>query len=304
MPRPKGTAATPAKRADRQLEPDMPEIRYLAALLTQTNLPYKDPGQLPQWVRRNGGVSLSVHPGLVQLPDGTMGLRYPYGTMPRLILIWLTSSALATGTNTLELGSSLTEFMAELGLKPTGGPRGSITRLKSQMDRLLRARLVLEVTTDYRNQFAQMQIATSFSISRSPEGGPSLITLDKEFFQEIIRRPVPLNMATLAALRGSAMRLDIYSWLTWRMYKLHRPTVITWDSLMLQFGSNFADTKQGRSQFRSDFSAHLERVLKEYTEARAVASEAGLKLFPSKTSVPRQLVLPGLEKALRSATTA
>jgi hypothetical protein len=51
----------------------------------------------------------------------------------------------------------------------------------------------------------------------------------------------------LRALRGSALRLDIYAWLTYRMSYLQRPTTVRWPSLRAQFGSDLADTKQGRA---------------------------------------------------------
>jgi hypothetical protein len=82
------------------------------------------------------------------------------------------------------------------------------------------------------------------------------------------------------------MRLDIYAWLTWRMSYLSRPTVVPWEALMLQFGSNLADTKQGRQQFRRDFTANLRQVLVVYREANVEPAEAGLALKPSRTHVP------------------
>jgi hypothetical protein len=54
----------------------------------------------------------------------------PYGSIPRLLLAWVTTEAVKTKSRELELGDSMSAFMAELGLKPTGGANGSITRLK------------------------------------------------------------------------------------------------------------------------------------------------------------------------------
>ena len=212
--------------------------------------------------------------------------------MPRLVLIWISSRAVQTRSPVLELGRSLTDFMRELGLKPTGGKNGTITRLRDQMERLLKARLSVEVKDgDDRDTAAQISVALRWDLFWGKDETqdpllPSTIQLSTDFFNEIIQHPVPLNMAALSALRGSPMRLDIYSWLTWRMSKLHRPTVIPWPSLMLQFGSNLAATRQGRQQFRRDFERHLREVLAVYPGANVEALDTGLKLMRSPTHVP------------------
>ena len=60
----------------------------------------------------------------------------PYGSLPRLLLAWLTTEAVKTKTRELTLGDTLSDFMRQLDLVPTGGRWGSITRLKDQTRRL------------------------------------------------------------------------------------------------------------------------------------------------------------------------
>jgi len=278
--------------AELWLADEDPDIGYLTSLLAQLNLPYKDPGDLGVWTRQNGNLTLLVEPGRRRGEDGEYHPIYPYGIMPRLVLIWISSRAVQTRSPVLELGRSLTDFMRELGLKPTGGKNGTITRLRDQMERLLKARLSVEVKDgDDRDTAAQISVALRWDLFWGKDETqdpllPSTIQLSTDFFNEIIQHPVPLNMAALSALRGSPMRLDIYSWLTWRMSKLHRPTVIPWPSLMLQFGSNLAATRQGRQQFRRDFERHLREVLAVYPGANVEALDTGLKLMRSPTHVP------------------
>ena len=42
-------------------------------------------------------------------------IGYPYGTLPRLLLFWITREALRTNSPRIELGNSLAKFMEELG---------------------------------------------------------------------------------------------------------------------------------------------------------------------------------------------
>jgi len=71
--------------------------------------------------RRNGAFSMTItaHP--------RFGL--PYGSYPRLVLAWLTTEAVRTRCPELELGRTFSSFMGELGLTPTGGRWGTISRL-------------------------------------------------------------------------------------------------------------------------------------------------------------------------------
>ena len=62
--------------------------------------------------------------------------------------------------------------------------------------------------------------------------------LGEEFFHEIIRHPVPLDMNTLKALKRCALGLDLYLWLTYRTFALRAPPRLTWKQVYRQFGPN------------------------------------------------------------------
>jgi hypothetical protein len=118
---------------------------------------------------------------------------------------------------------------------------------------------------------------------------PSMVTLSGEFYREATERPIPISIDALRLLSGSPMRLDIYTWLTYRMSRLPRRTQIPWAALLLQFGSQ-ATTKQARHKFRSDFTDHLARVMAVYPDAKVYVEPEGLILLPSSTHIaPRHL---------------
>lgn len=114
---------------------------------------------------------------------------------------------------------------------------------------------------------------------------PSFVDLSERFFEEVLAHPVPVDLRVVELLRGSPLRLDIYTWLTYRMSYLRRRTEIPWDMLRYQFGSDRADDRQGRWRFRKDFEAHLARVLVVYSDVRVEPTDAGLALLPSRTHV-------------------
>lgn len=277
------------------------DVSFLARIFTQTALPYRDPGNVPEWQRRNGSLTLTVQPGASSV-DPRTGQKtptgYPYGSIPRLLLVWMSTEAVRTGERVLPLGESLSDFMRQLGLIVSGGQHGNIRRLREQAERLFRAHITIDVReasgTWTRARSERLNVAQSYDLWHSamhpeqPALLPSYVKLSQEFFEEVTLRPVPLSLDALRALRGSPMRLDIYAWLAHRMSYLHKPTVVSWNSLMLQFGSNAA-TNRGRRMFRQDFLAHLSPVLAMYPEARVTPTDSGLLLNPSRTHVAKRL---------------
>lgn len=75
---------------------------------------------------------------------------YPYGSIPRLLLYWLTSEALRTKSPVLKLGVSLNEFMSAGGLSidTGGGKRSNAVRVREQMNRLFSASIRVQAVSD------------------------------------------------------------------------------------------------------------------------------------------------------------
>ncbi len=123
---------------------ESPDIGYQARVFAQTSLPYRDPGSLPVWGRRNGSLSLIVQPGHDVDQDGVpVSAGFPFGVIPRLLLTWISTEAVRIKDPVLPLGDSLSDFMRQLGLVPTGGKVGTITRLREQMRRLFKATIAV-----------------------------------------------------------------------------------------------------------------------------------------------------------------
>jgi len=157
---------------------ESPDIGYQARVFAQTSLPYRDPGSLPVWGRRNGSLSLVVQPGHdvdqggLPVPAG-----FPFGVIPRLLLTWISTEAVRTKDPVLPLGDSLSDFMRQLGLVPTGGKAGTITRLREQMRRLFKATIAVRYsehdpqTGVVRDAGRQSMIAAEYDLwwsSRAP----------------------------------------------------------------------------------------------------------------------------------------
>ena len=189
-----------------------PEMGFMARMLVLCSLPRTNPGDQLQYKRVNGPYKLVMVAGADN--------KLPFGNIPRLLLAWLSTEAVRTQSRELVLGRSLSEFMRKLDLHTSGGSsRGDRTRLRNQMKRLFHCTVSL-IYEDERWEAS----ASSFVADRREfwwnERKPgeqvlfdSKIRLGEDFFNEIIRHPMPLDMNTLKSLKRCSLGLDLYLWL-------------------------------------------------------------------------------------------
>jgi hypothetical protein len=260
---------------------DAGALGFMARAMVQATLPHKKVAG-NEFERRNGNYTLTL------LAPSKIGL--PYGSVPRLLLAWLTTEAVKTQSRNLELGDSLSGFMRELDMVPTGGRWGSITRLKDQARRLFSC--TVSATYDDAKKHADMGYRlTDKSLlwwdAKEPEQAglwKSTVTLSEAFFNEVVSHPVPVDMRALKALKKSPLALDTYCWLTYRASYAKRPSVIPWSALALQFGSDYAELRF----FKRAFLEELRKVVTVYGGVQVEATDAGLLVRPSLTHITKR----------------
>lgn len=260
---------------------DAGALGFMGRTLIQATLPHRKVDG-PEFTRTNGNLTLSM------LAPSKIGL--PYGSIPRLLLAYVTREAVRTQRPEIELGDSMAAFMRELGLKPTGGKKGDITRLKDQTRRLFACYVTAIHTGGKRGSIVNRTIADEthlwwdpLDLEQSPEWKARVI-LSGKFFDEIVSDPVPVDMRALKALKQSPLALDTYCWLTYRVSYMLKTTTIPWEVLALQFGSDYARARD----FKAAFLAELRKVLAVYPAARVEAADAGLTIKPSPPHIPRR----------------
>ena len=266
----------------REAEPDTGFVMRLLALCT---LPRTNPGDRFQYIRTNGPWTLTL------ARTGSAGL--PYGSLPRLLLAWICTEAVRTQHRTLRLGATLNEFMRRLGMQSlSGGPRSDRTRLHNQMERLFRAAISLEHRSDQGVHVVADLVANSMNLWWNPKRpdepmlwGESTIELGEKFFAEIIASPVPLDMNVLKAMKRSPLGLDLYLWLTYRLFGLTEPLSLTWRQIYRQFGVNPKADRRTVDDFRKDVLREL-RKLKDAWPALNYRTPRGcLELRPTRPLV-------------------
>ena len=277
-----------------QPDPDQSDRAFLTRYLVQVTLPHANPGDVPAWTRTNGKVRLTIRPAWDSKTGKAIG--YPYGTVPRLLLFWLTREVLHKKARRIELGRSLAEFMRALGLNPDtgGGVRGDAHRLRDQMERLFRSVLSLDVEDGNRQSWLDMQVAPKgefwWDFKTPDQSGlfGSWIELGESFFEAIMASPVPVDMRVLRALKRSPLALDLYAWATYKTFSVNRKgqeQMVPWEGLSRQLGGDYASIR--------DFRKAVRDAIRKITAASAgglriteqIGDESGLVIWPGTTSV-------------------
>lgn len=244
---------------------------YMARALAQATLPHKDP-ELPPgmlYSRDTGRLTLTVAP-----TSKRHGI--PYGSIPRVLLAWICTEAVQTKERTLSLGHSQAEFLERLKLHNNGR---DIDRFRDQSLRLFKSVISIEYADDNKGDQSQRLLISDQSHvfwhpSKVDQAAlwDSTLDLSMTFFDEILAAPVPLDMDVYHALTKSPMAMDIYTWLTYRMFVLRRSgkpfVLIPWPSLKAQFGAGYPGTQRGLYDFKANFKRRLSEVLLFYPDAR------------------------------------
>jgi hypothetical protein len=286
------------------------DAAYLPRELVQVTLPHKNPGDVQQWKRTNGNLTVGIQPGQNFTTGESYG--YPYGSIPRLLLFWLTTEAVQKKSRRIELGHSLSGFMADLGLSAyTGrGKRGDAKRLRNQMDRLFNASISFVSTgerpgDEIRTSWLNMQIAPEgeFWWSRKDPDQPALwgswIELGEKFFAAITAFPVPADLRALRALKRSPLALDLYTWLSYEAYRAHnnsKPRFENWTQLHAHLGGEYTY----QQHFRAKTKAALTKIKIVYPGLKLGDRQGGIEVLPESWPAirPRKLTIDAVCKGL------
>ena len=287
---------------------EMNQLAFQAAQLIQTTLPHRNPtpsvgdglnaGQASVYVRKNGTASLIIQSGRDR--DGK-NIGIPYGATARLLVSFITREAIRKQSRHLVLGSTLTEFCRAVGLNPAHG--GTMKTVRDQLRRLLSSSIVFVnhrefPDGDYEERlnlpvatFARLWFWTRGHAAAPDQAslfGQSEVLLNADFYDALIKSPVPLSMNVLKALRGSPLAIDIYSWGRYRTFVAKERRVVSWWALGDQFGQGYSDIKN----FKKAFKAALGQVLVADPLVKLKVVGGGVEVTPSRHRLHQRMTTP------------
>lgn len=264
------------------------QVQFQHTVLCQTGLPRRRVHSR-SFERRSGHMSILLEAGSLFDGMGFVEQPLPYGAIPRLVMVHLSTEAVRTRQRCVEVGESMRQFLTTLGLPTNGGVRGGYTAFRRQMAALAACRLTLGMHVGARAMTVDAKPIRRFEAWLQHDGTqrtlwPGVMELSQEFYDTLAEHAVPLDRRALASLKHSALALDVYTWLAHRLCRVRGHSVrLSWQNLREQFGQEYQDARN----FKHAFRAALCQVLAVYPDARVSTVSGGLELRPSRPPLAR-----------------
>lgn len=264
--------------------PDGDDMAFGHSVLCQVGLPRSKVTDR-EFLRRSGAAWVNVQAGVLDEGSGPVLQPVPYGAMPRLALTWVSTYAKRFNTREIPIGDSAAAFLRNMGMDDQGGRYAT---LRGQMHALAACRLQLgyKGRTFNGQPVEQFDAWISDKQRRSRALWPGVMLLSESYFKELVDHGVPLDNRALGALKGSALALDVYTWLAHRLHRVEgRPAILHWKALREQFGQEYQGKDAG-NDFKKKFVPALEAALMVYPQAKVKRVTGGLMLIGSPPPVP------------------
>jgi hypothetical protein len=236
------------------------------------------------WIRQGGNIKLRVESG-ADAQDRIVGL--PYGAIARMILLYLQTEAVKTQSREIELGRSMNQWLASMGVS-NGGKNYQMVREQSRrlsLCRLTFYRVEDNATMVTNGSFVRDAILPTQDGDQLPLWRET-IRLDEGFYQSLLEHPLPVREAAIREIAHRSMALDVYVWLAYRLHRLTKQTPVGWKALFDQFGGGFHRLRDFRAKFREP----LALALAAYPEANVEVDDRGVRLIPSAPPIPQRSV--------------
>jgi hypothetical protein len=253
-------------------------------------------------IRQDGRYTLAItpKPTLVRR-DGEIqmqSLGVPFGSYPRIILIYIMSEAVRTSSRDVYLGASFADWLRRLGYdNATHGSRGTASLLKHQLDRLLACEWMIRWDDNDADDAAfavkEVKLSNEYAGLKGKDGSfVREIRLAEGFFSHLREHAVPLNEAAIRELRNNPTALDLYTYLAYRLLRISgdRPHVLSWDQLATHLGS----AAESPRKFRQTIRQNWDLVSAVYPNARVDMSGPQIKMWASPPPIEKKLVGPHL----------
>ena len=264
--------------------PSGEDMAFTHAVLCQVGLPRsKVDGR--EFMRQSGAAWVNVQAGYLDEGRGPVLQPIPYGVMPRLALAWVSSYAKRDNTREIPIGDSAAEFLRLMGMDDQGA---RYTTLRRQMHALAACRLQLGFKgRTYNGQpVEQFDAWLANGDAQQKSLWPGTMVLSEGYFNSLMDSAVPLDNRALMALKGSALALDVYTWLAHRLHRIEgRGVTLHWKSLREQFAQEYTG-KDADKNFKDAFVPQLRKVLAVYPQAKVKQVTGGLLLLGSPPPIP------------------
>ncbi len=256
------------------------ELAFLPPVLCQLSLP-RSKQEGDQFMRRSGDAWLILQSGYLDEGNGPVRQALPYGPMSRLVMAFLSTQAVRFNTKEIKVGKNPSRFIELVGINGKDGRRYS--KLSEQLKALAACRMQFGRSGVTVNPASPIK---SFLHWGDGKSWPGVVTLSDEYFEHLKHSAVPLDHQALLSLSGSALSMDIYTWLAARLHQIKgkKPVIVYWHNLLAQFGQEYHG-KDRAKDFQKRFVPALYQAMEAYPRAKVREVTGGLLLFFSPSPI-------------------
>ena len=255
-------------------------LGFLPRGLTTSPFPRSRPsGDMDTWTVQNSRARVVTVSRIRQHLPGFPAPEIPYGGMPRLIFAYLVGEAVRK-KRIVDLGKTKNEFINRLGFSRNTANRLAIGHHLAQL-----SVCDISILSIARGKETQTMNLEQFKLSRSvelkgttrvferfteasrriftpdlkyPEEWKAKFYFSEDFMHYVRKKPVPVRLDHLKSLSKSPRRMDLYTWLTNRIYYIKKkPVSIPLWSLHEEFAPEIAADchRQFKSKLKKDLTA-------------------------------------------------
>ena len=156
----------------------------------------------------------------------------------------LNGEAVRRQSPVIPVEDSMTAFFRRLMGKTQDGRQ--VRMLKTQLSALAAAQFRMGINENDRAVQVNAQVVGAFDLWLGKAESqrvlwPSTLRLSLDYYDSLTRFAVPLDERAIAALKDSAVALDIYCWLAQRLHRVpeSKPQFVPWAGLHEQFGQGY-----------------------------------------------------------------
>lgn len=224
-----------------------------------------------------------------QYPGHTMSVEcvhgVPYGSIPRLIILYVNSLAVKFRTQHVSLGSSIKEFVETLGYTVNYNEGGTNDQIMSQLDKLFHTTFVLTRVIESKTLDSNIKETSKVRFNlfdgkvtweeftkciRTKDA--AMLKLSDDYFRELLAHPVPLSMDALLKLKKSTLAMDLYAFISYRANS-NRLIAVKISQLQSQFGN-----EEPTWRFKQSMQRAFKKVKEVWPECSAILRDDVLLL--------------------------
>ena len=219
------------------------------------------------WESTDGDITVFLSATPYKDAHGVTQQHLPSGRIAREVLVYLVTSAMASGSPEIEISRTWRGFLRDMGIRYSHPNRLAVQKQ-------LRAILNMTISISHQGTMPDGTNLTSRAYlvgsgedlffdrdGALDDAYRSVVVLSHEFFERIAAAPSPVH-GVMHVLMSSwrkivnenphqALAGDVFWWLAGRMSRVRRETRIPWSSFMGHFGSTASHPPKFRSQFRA-----------------------------------------------------